>query len=160
MVKVGRPTAPASLSSDRIALAREDGDVAVVAGARWDGPLPVLFQQVLADAIDVAAPDLKAAISGDGVAADHDVTTAIRAFEAVSEGGAVRRVRVVAAVRLVDTRNRRLVSARTFHHTAPVERANGAATIAKALSAAADAVAADIAAWARDAIAAAAAPDA
>lgn len=152
VVKVGRPTAPASLSSDRIALARADGDVAVVAGARWDGALPALFQQVLADAVDRAAPDVTAAMSGDGVAAEHDLATAIRAFEAVSDRGDVRDVRVAVAARLVDLRDRRLIGARTFVKTTPVERADGAAAIAKALSQTAESVAAEIAAWTRDAL--------
>ncbi|HEY3721307.1 MAG TPA: ABC-type transport auxiliary lipoprotein family protein [Roseiarcus sp.] len=116
-VHVLDPFAPTELESDRI-LVRTGRTAAVLAGARWPAPLPVLLQARLAEALQ-SAHDLK--VDDGGTAADYNLETEVRAFELDADQ---KQVVVEFVVKLVSARDGRIKAFKTFKTRAPVASTN------------------------------------
>jgi len=112
-VHVLDPFAAGELDSDRI-LVRTGPDAAVLAGARWSAPLPVLLQARLAEALQ-SVQDLK--VDQGGTAADYDLETEVRAFEL---DAGQKQVTVEFVVKVVSARDSHVVAVKTFKTRAPV----------------------------------------
>jgi cholesterol transport system auxiliary component len=107
------PFAPTDLESDRI-LVRTGPTLAVLAGARWPAPLPVLLQARLAESLQTAQ-DLK--VDDGRTAADYNLETEVRAFELDADQ---RQVVVEFVVKLVSARDNHIKAFKTFKTRAPV----------------------------------------
>ena len=112
-VHVLDPFAPTELESDRI-LVRTGPTAAVLAGARWPAPLPVLLQARLAESLQ-NAQDLK--VDDGRTAADYNLETEVRAFELDADQ---KQVVVEFVVKLVSARDGRIKAFKTFTTRAPV----------------------------------------
>jgi len=110
-VHVLDPVVAGNLESDRI-LVRTGSAEAVLAGARWTGPLPALIQSRLNDSLQNAYDPRKA----DG-AADYNLETDVRAFELDADQ---KQVVVELVVKLVSARDSHVVAVKTFKAQAPV----------------------------------------
>ena len=107
------PFAPTDLESDRI-LVRTGPTLAVLAGARWPAPLPVLLQTRLAESLQTAQ-DLK--VDDGRTAADYNLETEVRAFELDADQ---KQVVVEFVVKLVSARDNHIKAFKTFKTRAPV----------------------------------------
>jgi cholesterol transport system auxiliary component len=107
------PFAPTDLESDRI-LVRTGPTVAVLAGARWPAPLPVLLQTRLAESLQ-SAQDLK--VDDGRTAADYNLETEVRSFELDADQ---KQVVVEFVVKLVSARDGHIKAVKTFKTRAPV----------------------------------------
>ena len=107
------PFAPTDLESDRI-LVRTGPTLAVLAGARWPAPLPVLLQARLAESLQTAQ-DLK--VDDGRTAADYNLETEVRAFELDADQ---KQVVVEFVVKLVSARDNHIKAFKTFKTRAPV----------------------------------------
>jgi cholesterol transport system auxiliary component len=110
-VHVLEPVVPTNLESDRI-LVRTGAAEAVLAGARWTGPLPALIQSRLSDSLQNAYDPRKV----DG-AVDYNLETDVRAFELDADQ---KQVVVELVVKLVSARDNLVVAVKTFKAQAPV----------------------------------------
>ena len=110
-VHVLEPVAPTDLESDRI-LVRTGTAEAVLAGARWTGPLPALMQSRLSDSMQNAYDPRK--VDGGG---DYNLETDVRTFELDADQ---KQVAVELVVKLVSARDNHVVAVKTFKAQAPV----------------------------------------
>ena len=108
------PFAPTDLESDRI-LVRTGPTLAVLAGARWSAPLPILLQARLTESLQ-NAQELRKADDG-GTVADYDLETEVRAFELDADQ---KQVVVEFVVKLVSARDNHIKAFKTFKTRAPV----------------------------------------
>lgn len=149
IVSVGVPLTPRALSSDDIAISLERGELAFIEGAKWIAPVPRLMQDLIVESIDAFESDLAATRPEDGVEAEYEINTEVRAFEAVYRNGqeaaptAVIRMRV----RLVRLDGRRLIGVYAAGAQAQAMD-NRIGEIVAAYDAAAQETAAEIASWA------------
>jgi cholesterol transport system auxiliary component len=111
-VHVLDPVAAGNLESDRI-LVRTGSAEAVLAGARWSGPLPALIQSRLSDSLQNAYEPPKV----DRPAGDFNLETDVRAFELDADQ---KQVLVELVVKLVSARDSHVVAVKTFKAQAPV----------------------------------------
>jgi len=109
-VHVLDPFAPTELESDRI-LVRTGQTPAVLAGARWSAPLPVLLQERLAESLQ------NAQVGDGGTAADYNLETEVRDFELDADQ---KQVVVEFVVKLVSARDGHIKAVKTFKTRAPV----------------------------------------
>jgi len=110
-VHVLEPVAPTDLESDRI-LVRTGAAEAVLAGARWTGPLPAMIQSRLSDSLQNAYDPRK--VEG-GV--DYNLETDVRSFELDADQ---KQVVVELVVKLVSVRDNHVVAVKTFKAQSPV----------------------------------------
>jgi cholesterol transport system auxiliary component len=110
-VHVLEPVAPTDLEGDRI-LVRTGAAEAVLAGARWTGPLPALIQSRLSDSLQNAYDPRKV----DG-GVDYNLETDVRAFELDADQ---KQVLIELVVKLVSERDNHVVAVKTFKAQAPV----------------------------------------
>lgn len=104
-IAVGRPRAPASLDTDRIAVSTPGHGFDALAGARWADPAPQLLQQLLVGALVADAHFATAVASPSRVPADLLLDVEVSRFEAVySTLDAPPTVTVEFGVNLVDAR--------------------------------------------------------
>ena len=155
VVSVEVPLTPRALSNDDVAISLARGELAFIEGAKWIAPVPRMVQDLIVEAIDAYEPSLAAARPDDGVRAEYEINTEVRAFEAVYANGeeaaptAVIRVRV----RLVRLDGRILVGVHAVGAQA-LASDNRIGEIVAAYDAAAQETASEIADWAADRIAA------
>jgi cholesterol transport system auxiliary component len=111
-VHVLDPVVPTDLETDRI-LVRTGASEAVLAGARWTGPLPSLIQSRLSDSLQNAydAPKVDRAVG------DYNLETDVRAFELDADQ---KQVVVELVVKLVSARDNHVAAVKTFKAQAPV----------------------------------------
>jgi cholesterol transport system auxiliary component len=110
-VHVLEPVVAGDLESDRI-LVRTGSAEAVLAGARWTGPLPALIQSRLSDSLQNAYDPRKVA-----AAIDYNLETDVRAFELDADQ---KQVVVELVVKLVSARDSHVIAVKTFKAQAPV----------------------------------------
>jgi cholesterol transport system auxiliary component len=114
-VHVLDPVAVGDLDGDRILVRTGPTSVAVLAGARWSAPLPVLLQTRLTESLQNAQEPAKADFGG--AAADYNLETDVRAFELEADE---KQVEVEFVVKLVSARDGHIVAVKTFKTQAPV----------------------------------------
>jgi cholesterol transport system auxiliary component len=110
-VHVLDPVVAGDLESDRI-LVRTGTAEAVLAGARWTGPLPALIQSRLSDSLQNAYDPPKV-----GAIVDYNLETDVRAFELDADQ---KQVAIELVVKLVSARDSHVVAVKTFKAQAPV----------------------------------------
>jgi cholesterol transport system auxiliary component len=113
-VRVLDPVVATDLESDRI-LVRTGAAEAVLAGARWTGPLPALIQSRLSDSLQNAYDPRK--VDDRGADAAYNLETDVRAFELDADQ---KQVVVELVVKLVSARDSHVVAVKTFKAQAPV----------------------------------------
>ena len=111
-VNVLQPAASGELESDRVLVRTGPNDLAVLAGARWSDPLPVLIQTRLRAIFDSAQT-----ANGAAGAKEYNLETDVRAFELIADA---KRVEIDIAVKVVSVNSGRVVATRTFTTQAPV----------------------------------------
>jgi len=148
VILVERPEAPRALAGDRIAMAREQGQIAYIAGANWISPAPDLIQELILDTFDRQLEGYTAARAVDGVDARYVVRLELRHFEAVYDRGNNRAplARVGLRARLVDDETHDFVAVTTLRGEARAE-AHRQGAIVEAFSEAAREAAQDLADW-------------
>jgi cholesterol transport system auxiliary component len=113
-VNVLQPAASGDLDSERVLVRTGPNDLAVLAGARWSDPLPVLIHSRLR-AIFNSAEDSQAAGAAGGK--EYNLETDVRAFELIADA---KRVKIDIAVKLISASSGRIVATRTFEAQAAV----------------------------------------
>ncbi len=147
-LSVERVSAPRALAGDKIAIDR-GGAIAYMAGAAWASPAPAMFESVLEDAFQAAAPQVSPVRAEDGVSARFRLDVALRRFEAVYDQGdsAPPLVRVTVRARIIDRDERILAARQVFNHEVRAS-AHRQGPIVDAFSSASGDAARDIARWA------------
>ena len=129
VISIDEPSAPAILSSNRIAIRRPGGDYAYLSGAQWSDLLTQLVQRRLIQSFENA--HLFQAVAETGTAADFILSTDIRRFEV---DGETSMAVVVMSVRLLAAR-----TGRTLRGTIVTGRVPAPETGASAITASLDA---------------------
>lgn len=146
-VIIGTIAAPRGLAGDRIAIDR-GGAIAYMAGAAWLSPAPAMLYSNLVDGFYAQAPAISPARAEDGVTARYQLDLELIHFEASYDAGedAAPLVNASLRARLIDRRNRTLVSARTLQASQRAS-ANRQGAIVAAFSTASNTLASNLAVW-------------
>lgn len=120
-IVVAEPTALQAFESERIAVKDAAGTVSVLPDAQWADRLPRLLQARLVQTFENASKSRSVARPGDGVTADAQLATEIRAFQFDARSGEAI---VEISAKLVDARGGRILNARLFSSRTPVGSAN------------------------------------
>ena len=107
---VGRPRAPVSLDTERIAVAGPATRFDYYAGVRWAEPAPLMLQQLLVQALAADGRFATVVAVPSRVPSDYQLEIELRRFEAESDGQGPPVVRVAMQVTLLDRRGTRLAS--------------------------------------------------
>lgn len=147
VVSVARPVTPQALAGRDIAW-RRGVELAYLDSAAWEGDAPAMLHRLLVDALDrqnLARAVIRVA---DGSLADFELRWEVLRFEVMEDASNRQRAVVEVSARLVSAQSRTVVEATRLVHetTLPSRSARDAAS---ALADSANAVAADLGAWAR-----------
>ena len=137
---VTEPTALQPLESERIIVKDAAGSVSYLGGAQWSDRLPRLFQARLIETFENASRLKAVARPGEGVTADYQLNTELRAFQLEAGRGEVI---VTVAIKLISVPTGRIVRGRVFTGRAPVASSQGP-EVAQALNRALSSVLVDI----------------
>jgi cholesterol transport system auxiliary component len=143
-----RPSAPAALDTDRIAILQPGGILDYYAKAQYADTLPALVETALLDAFARSAALPGIGRSAEGLHSDYHLYTDIKNFEArydVADG--VPSATVTLAVRLVTSRGRISAGTTTITKTVAAS-ANSIAAATAALGEALASVTSEIVTWA------------
>lgn len=141
---VAEPTSIQPLEDQRILARDAAGSVSYIGGAQWADRLPRLIQTRMIQTFENASRIRTVSRPGEGVTADYQLNTEIRAFQLDAARGEAF---VSLSVKLVDAKAGRIVNARVFSSRLPVPDASGAA-VAQVLDRALSTVLLDIVRWA------------
>lgn len=126
---VVEPSAVQPFETERIVVKDAAGSVSLLGGGQWTDRLPRLLQAKLVQAFESASRSRAVGRPGDGIVADSQLNTEIRAFHLdAGRGDAV----VELSAKLVDVKSGRVLRGRVFAARTPVSSAN-AAEVAPAL---------------------------
>lgn len=140
---VTEPTSIQPLEDQRILARDAAGSVSYISGAQWADRLPRLIQTRLIQTFENVSRVRAVSRPGEGVAADYQLNTEIRAFQLDAARGEVY---VSLSVKLLDAKGGRIVRSRVFTARQPVPDAAGA-TVAQLLDRAFSGVLLDIVRW-------------
>jgi cholesterol transport system auxiliary component len=143
-----RPSAPASLNTDRIALVQPDATMDYYANADFPDTIPDLVQGAILQAFEATGALPGVAREADALHSDYDLVVDIQDFEmryAVKDG--VPEALVTLTLRLVTSHGRVMVGSTSISQRVPAT-ANNVAAAAAALGQALGAATAGITAWA------------
>jgi len=101
---VGRPRAPVSLDTERIAIAGPATRFDYYAGVRWAEPAPLMLQALLVRALADDGRFATVVAVPTRVPSDYQLEIELRRFEAESEGSGAPVVQVAMQVTLIDSR--------------------------------------------------------
>ena len=107
---VGRPRAPVSLDTERIAVAGPATRFDYYADVRWAEPAPLMLQHLLVQALAADGRFATVVAVPSRVPSDYQLEIELRRFEAESDGQGPPVVRVAMQVTLLDRRGTRLAS--------------------------------------------------
>ena len=107
---VGRPRAPVSLDTERIAVAGPATRFDYYADVRWAEPAPLMLQHLLVQALAADGRFATVVSVPSRVPSDYQLEIELRRFEAESDGQGPPVVRVAMQVTLLDRRGTRLAS--------------------------------------------------
>jgi len=143
---VTAPTALAILNTDKIVVEPGQGQVAYLADAQWSDNLPALLQARIIQAFENGSKLRRVARPGDGVAADYQLVSDIRAFGIrITPEGPVAVVELSA--KLIGSQSGRILAAQVFKAAVPAGAASGVAAT-QALDTASDQVLVALTRWA------------
>ena len=118
---ISEPTAPRAFDTERMIVREADGAVSYVEGAQWSDRAPALLQTRLIRSIE--AKGYSVAREGSGVLGDRQLASEISSFNLVP--GSPTYAEVSLTLRLIDTREGKLLASRSFQNHWPVERLSG-----------------------------------
>ena len=107
---VDAPSALAPLDGRDVLLKRDDGELQIMPGVAWIGPLPSLMQDLLARQIEMAGSAPAVAQSAQNYRLPLRLSSELRAFELHENGGSLK-VHTQISLRLICTRNNTLLAA-------------------------------------------------
>lgn len=140
------PTALAVLDTDKIVVEPGGGQVTYLAGAQWSDRLPALLQARAIQAFENGSKLRRVARPGDGVNADYQLVTDIRAFGLrITPEGPVAVVELSA--KLIGNQSGRILAAQVFKAAVPAAGTSGEAAT-QALDQATDQVLVALVRWA------------
>ncbi len=140
------PTALAVLDTDKIVVEPGGGQVTYLADAQWSDRLPALLQARMIQAFENGSKLKRVARPGDGVNADYQLVTDIRAFGLrITPEGPVAVVELSA--KLIGNRSGRILAAQIFKAGVPASGTSGEAAT-RALDEATDKVLVALVRWA------------
>ncbi|WP_375459771.1 ABC-type transport auxiliary lipoprotein family protein [uncultured Enterovirga sp.] len=140
---VAEPSAIQPLEAERILARDAAGSVSYISGAQWADRLPRLIQARLLQTFENATRIRAVARPGEGVTAEYQLNTDIRAFQLdAARGEAV----VEISAKVLDARTGKIVNARVFSARTPVSDSAGG-TVAQALDRVLSGVLLDIVRW-------------
>jgi len=119
---VSEPTAPRALDTDQMIVREADGSISYVHGAQWSDRAPALLQTRLIRAIEKKGYSV--AREGSGVLGDLSLSTEMSSFNLVP--GAPMQVEIVLVLRLIDTREGKMIASRIFQNKVSVGSLAGA----------------------------------
>lgn len=151
---VNMPSAPASLNTERIALARGALRFDYFADAAWTDRAPALVQRLIIESLENAGQIQIVAPPSGELRPDAVLLTDLRRFEAGYDGAGQPTVRVRLDCRLVRMPDRTVLSVRSFSGEAAAS-ANDTARIVAAFDEAFHAAMRELAPWAAQTMAAA-----
>lgn len=140
---VAEPSAIQPLEETRILAKDAAGSVSYLPGAQWADRLPRLFQARLIQTFENASKIRAVSRPGDGVTADFQLNTELRAFQL---DAARNEAYVEVSAKIVSIATGKIVSARLFSARVPVPNASGPA-VAQFLDVAQANVLLDIVRW-------------
>ena len=140
---VTEPTAIQPLEDQRIMARDAAGSVSYIADAQWADRLPRLFQTRLIQTFENASRIRAVSRPGEGVTADFQLNSDLRAFQLDSARGEAF---VEVSVKLLSNQSGKIVNARVFSARLPVADLSGP-TVAQALDRAQGTVLLDIVRW-------------
>lgn len=140
---VAEPTAIQPLEAERILARDAAGSVSYIGGAQWADRLPRLVQARLLQTFENATRIRAVARPGEGVVAEYQLNTDIRAFQLDAARGEAF---VEISAKVLDTRTGKIVSARVFSARMPVPDSSGA-MVAQALDRVSSSVLLEIVRW-------------
>jgi cholesterol transport system auxiliary component len=115
---VGRPRAPVSLNTERIAVAGPDTRFDYYSGVRWAEPAPLMLQSLLVEALTADGRFATVVAAPSRVPSEYQLEIELRRFEASTDGRGPPVVKVAMQVTLLDGRRGTLVA--SFPATASV----------------------------------------
>ena len=133
-VVVSEPTAIQTFEADRIIVKDPGGAVSFLGGAQWADRLPRLVQARLIQTFENSSRIRAVSRPGDGVSADYQLNTELRAFQITS---ASKEALVEVSAKVVNAKTGRIAGARVFTARVPVatiDAQNAAQGLDKALS--------------------------
>jgi len=104
------PQALAPRDSRDVLLMRDDGELQIMPGVAWVAPLPTLMQDLLARQIEMAGAAPAVAQSAQNYRLPLRLSSELRAFE-LHESGSTLKVHTEISLRLICTRDTRLIAA-------------------------------------------------
>lgn len=140
---VAEPAAIQTLEAERIVARDAAGSVSYISGAQWADRLPRLIQARLIGTFENTSRIRAVSRPGDGVTADTQLNTDIRAFQLDASRGEAF---VQLSVRLLDAKTGTILRSRVFTARLPVADAAGP-TVAQTLDRALSGVLLDIVRW-------------
>lgn len=143
-IAVATPDASASLTTDRIAIRRQE-EFDYYADAQWTDSVPQLLQRLFVEALEKNG--VAAATDVAGLRADYILTSEIRGFEArYDHGDAPPTIVVDITVKIMAARTAAIVASRQFHQEQPAS-ANSVAAAVAAFDAAMSAILEQVTRW-------------
>ena len=140
---VAEPTAIATLEADRIVARDAAGSVSYISDAQWADRLPRLVQARLIQSFENTSRIRAVGRPGDGVVADYQLNTELRAFQLDSSRAEAF---VEVSAKLIDLKGGKTIRARVFSARTPVA-SNAGANVAVALDQTLSRVLLDIVRW-------------
>lgn len=140
---VAEPSTIGTLEAERIVARDAAGSVSFVSDAQWADRLPRLFQARLIQSFENTSIIRAVGRPGDGVVADFQLNTELRAFQLDSARGEAF---IEVSAKLIDLEGGKVVRARVFSGRAPIPSTAGAA-VAQTLDAVLSTVLVDIVRW-------------
>ncbi|MFC4726829.1 ABC-type transport auxiliary lipoprotein family protein [Coralloluteibacterium thermophilus] len=117
-LSVATPSASESLTTSRIAVRPQPGELEVYAGALWMDAAPELVQNALVRAFEDSQRIMAVSRFGGGLRGDFALLLDLRRFESIYVDGHPQAT-IELSAKLTHFRGNRVVAARTFHHAEP-----------------------------------------
>jgi cholesterol transport system auxiliary component len=112
-IQVQRPVADQMRASDRILVRRTPSRLQVYPGAAWLDNVPEMLQAMMIQALSDSERFTGVGRAG-GMRTRYSLTTEVRHFEAIDDGGANLEVELVIQADLIHQRSSRVVATQTF----------------------------------------------
>jgi cholesterol transport system auxiliary component len=141
-ILVPEATALAALNSERIVV-MNGSRVSYYPDAQWTDRLPKVLQTKIIQTFDASKRARAAGRPGEGLSIDYQLLTEVRAFQF---DAATRTARVEIYAKVLNDRNGRIVAAKLFEASMPVQ-ADSAGAVVNALDAALNQVLVELVTW-------------
>lgn len=119
-ILVVEPAALKVLDNEQIAV-RSQGSVSYLASAQWSDRLTKLVQARLIEGFENSRRAKAVGKPGDRLSVDYQLSTTIRAFDLVTDGG--KRARIDISARLLNDRSGKVVASKLFTAEVPADSA-------------------------------------